>query len=335
MAWIAALGLAVTTAPSTLRDVDGAPHPIEVAPGEQLLVVVFLGTECPLARLYVPRLNELHRRYGSRGVRFLAIDSLEHDHAERVRAFAAQHQLEFPIAKDQGTTIADALRATRTPEVVVLDAQQRVRYRGRIDDQYRVGRHRSQATEHDLRRAIDELLAGKEVSVPEIEASGCLIPRRKPAPAASRWTYAEHIAPLINSHCATCHAAGRVGPMPLDSFEQVAAWASTIDEVVAARRMPPWHADRQFGRFANDLSLDDWQREMLRRWIAEGCPRGNVEPLPQSRSTVAFEWTIGVPDRVVSMPAEFVVPARGIIEYQVFDIDPGFTADRWATALEI
>ena len=66
--------------------------------------------------------------------------------------------------------------ATVTPTAVVLDREGAVRYRGRIDDFYAaLGKPRRQATTHELRDALDAVLAGKPVAVPEAKALGCYI----------------------------------------------------------------------------------------------------------------------------------------------------------------
>ena len=98
--------------------------------------------------------------------------------------------------------------AVRTPEVFVLDAGRVVRYWGRIDDQYGVGYIRDEARREDLKTALDELLAGKEVSVPVTETTGCHIGRvREPKPD-SDVTFSNQIARLLNRRCVECHLRG-------------------------------------------------------------------------------------------------------------------------------
>ncbi len=79
--------------------------------------------------------------------------------------FASANGLSFPFLKDVGNALADTLEVAHTPEVIVLDAKRRIRYRGRIDDQFAIGVHRTATTRNDLAIALDELLAGKDVSV--------------------------------------------------------------------------------------------------------------------------------------------------------------------------
>ena len=63
----------------------------------------------------------------------------------------------------------------------MLDAEKRLRYRGRIDDQYRLRGHpQGSRRRHDLKDALDAVLAGKQVATPETEVDGCLITFPKP-----------------------------------------------------------------------------------------------------------------------------------------------------------
>src|SRR5262249_59221212 len=99
-------------------------------------VVVFLGTECPLANLYVPTLTALHKDYAARGVQVLAINSNSQDRFLRVSGHAQERDVPFPVLKDFDHKVADLFGATRTPEAFLLDGKRVIRYHGRIDDQY-------------------------------------------------------------------------------------------------------------------------------------------------------------------------------------------------------
>src|SRR5262249_26865273 len=105
----------------------------------KIVVLAFLGTECPLAKLYGPRLAGLAAKYGDKGVAFVGIDSNRQDSLAEMTAYARACGIEFPLLKDLKSEVADKLGATRTPEVFVLDRDRVVRYRGRIDDRYGVG----------------------------------------------------------------------------------------------------------------------------------------------------------------------------------------------------
>ncbi len=315
-----------------LRDTSGAPVRL-VADPPRPTVVVFLGTDCPLANLYAPRLKTLAARFPPGAVRVLAVCANDTDPAAAA-AFAATHAFPFPFLRDPDARAAALLGATRTPEAVLLDADRRVRYRGRIDDQYAVGRRRAAPTREDLAEAIADVLAGKAVSVPRTDGGGCAIARARAAPPAPAVTYARDVAPLLARHCAPCHRAGEIGPFPLTTFAAARAHADTIAEVVEAGTMPPWHAAPGVGRFRNDRRLTDAQKRLVADWVRLGCPEGeSAAPAPTAAPPTG--WEIGTPDAVYPIPAPFAVPAESTVEYQYFLVDPGFTTDTWVRAAEV
>src|SRR5205823_6234280 len=97
------------------------------------VVVVFVSVDCPLAKLYAPRLNELAKKYDGK-VAFVAVAPNRGDSAADLARYARQHSLSFPVLKDTGHAVAARFGAERSPEAFVLDRRRRVAYRGRIDD---------------------------------------------------------------------------------------------------------------------------------------------------------------------------------------------------------
>ena len=156
-----------------MLDYRGKEHALDDFDEHRLLVVAFLGTECPLAKLYGPRLTKLAGEYKPQGVGFLGINSNSQDSITELAAYARRQAIEFPLLKDLGNHVADQMGASRTPEVFVLDSQRVIRYRGRIDDQYGVGYVRDRPQQNDLENALDQLLDGEPVSRPDTKAVGC------------------------------------------------------------------------------------------------------------------------------------------------------------------
>lgn len=304
----------------------------------QLVVVVFMGIECPLAKLYAPRLAELNERYAPRGVTFLAIDSNRQDSLAELTHFAREYELGFPLLKDAGSGVAAHFAAVRTPQAFVLDRRRVVRYVGRIDDRFGfgdgLGYQRPRAEREDLAVAIDELLAGRPVTIASTRAPGCLIGRVLVANEASPVTYARQISRIFARHCVECHRDEQVAPFAMTSYDEVAGWAPMIAEVIRERRMPPWHADGPRGHFLGERRLSDEEIQLVERWVDEGAPLGDIAELPPP-TNYPDGWRLGTPDRVIAMSDKpFTVPARGLIEYQYFLVDPGFTEDTWIQAAE-
>ena len=105
-----------------LKDFRGTEHALADYRDSKLVVLAFLGTECPLAKLYGARLAELAKEYEPRGVQFLGVNANVQDSITEIAAYARVHEIEFPILKDVANQLADAVGAVRTPEVFVLDA---------------------------------------------------------------------------------------------------------------------------------------------------------------------------------------------------------------------
>ncbi len=110
-----------------VRDYRGHETSLADFADSKAVVVAFLGTECPLAKLYGPRLEELANQYKSQGVAFIAVDSNRQDSIAEIANYARVHGVTFPILKDVGNVIADQFAAQRTPEVYLLDNDRVVR----------------------------------------------------------------------------------------------------------------------------------------------------------------------------------------------------------------
>jgi hypothetical protein len=119
----------------------------------------------------------------------------------------------------------------------------------------------------------------------------------------------------------------------LRTYEQARRRATAIREAVMDYRMPPWHADPHFGRFANDRSLTASQRATLLAWIDQGTPEGDPAKGPRPR-VVSDRWKIDTPDVVFAMSEPYTVPAEGTLAYRHFRMPTQFTEDRWIQAAE-
>ena len=318
----------------SLNNVAGQKVSLEDHRDAKATVVVFVGAECPLVQQYLPRVAEISQQFEKQGAAVLCINSNVQDSPSEMLAFARKLNTTLPILMDPGAKVADAFGAHRTPEAFVLDKDHVIRYRGRIDDQFEIGVQRPRATRSDLVTAIEEVLAGKTVSVPETKVIGCIIGRssRKMAETPSV-TYAEHVEPIFRARCIECHRAGEISPFSLTSYEDAKAWGETVAEIVDERRMPPWFANPKYGHFSNETQMSDSERSVIRKWVDEGCPSGDVSKVPPLPKFVEG-WALGEPDKIYHMNKDFHIPATGAVGYQHYTIDPGFTEDMWAISSE-
>ncbi len=299
----------------------------------RFLIVVFMGTECPIGNAYVPSLIEFQKRYQDKRVEVIGVNSNLSDSAETVAKHVKEFKIQFPVLVDKDQIVADLFGARRTPEVFVLDTKRKIRYRGRIDDRFGYIYKRAESRRQELEAAVEELLAGKEVSVAETEPVGCLITRRERLRDRGEITFAKHVAHIIQERCAECHHAGTAAPFSLLNYSDARNWSEMIKETVVQRRMPPWNADPRYGKFSNDLRMTDDEIDTLVAWIDNGAPLGEMSDLPEPRE---FEegWTIGKPDVILKMPREYTVKAKGTVSYQYFVTPTNFKEDVWIQAAE-
>ena len=239
-----------------------------------------------------------------------------------------------PVLRDEQQVVSRYFDVARTCEAVVIDTEAlKVIYRGAVDDQFAEGARRPQATKHFLRDALDDFLAGRAVTTPKTKAHGCVITYTA-LPEGREVTYTRDVAPILQKKCVGCHSSGEIGPFAMAGFEKVKGWSGMIREVVLDRRMPPWHADPHFGKFANDRSLTAAESNALVKWVADGCPRGDgddpLESLASGKLSTA-DWPLGEPDFVARIPAQ-EVPATGAVDYRYIDSDFVLPRDAWLRA---
>jgi peroxiredoxin len=156
-----------------LPDTDGKEHSLNSLKGKNGSVLIFISVQCPISNAYNERMEKLAQDFSARGVTIIGINANNTEPADAVKAHAAEKHLTFPILKDPGNKIADRLGATRTPEAYFLDANNRLLYHGRIDN----NKDESQIESRDLREALDAALAGKPIQKTTATAFGCTIKR--------------------------------------------------------------------------------------------------------------------------------------------------------------
>jgi peroxiredoxin/mono/diheme cytochrome c family protein len=322
----------------TLKDFHGRDFRLSDHADRKAVVLIFLGTECPLVRLYAAKLPALAVELESLGAMVVGINSNRQDSLTEIAAFARQFDLQFPLLRDPGNQLADRINAQRTPEVFVLGpgTDRKVMYHGRIDDQYGIGYTRKSADHRYLIDAVQAITKGERPVESFVAAEGCLIGRVRSAKGDSSVTYSSHIAGILNRHCVQCHREGEIAPFQLTQYDEVVGWAETIREVVRDSRMPPWHADPAHGEFANERRLSAEEKSQIEQWVLAGAPAGDLTAAPPVPEKLVQDWHLGEkPDMVVSMGRVFDVPAEGTVDYEHIVVDPKFTEDKWVRAAEI
>ena len=139
-------------------------------------VLAFISHDCPIANRYAPEIGRIYGDYKEKGVKFYRVYMGGTELAEKCVEHGKEFELTMPGLIDYHFKLAKMTGARVTPEVAVIDSAGFVRYRGRIDDQNVEHGKVREGYRRDLRVALDELLAGKAVSMPTTAAVGCFIP---------------------------------------------------------------------------------------------------------------------------------------------------------------
>ena len=169
-------GIGDTVPAFTLTDTEGVEHTVPAAEAPPATVLLETCNHCPYVIAWNPRLRAVAEDYAPLGVRFLAISSNDParypaDSPERMAQFVRDHDWPIPYAFDESQDVARALGAERTPHVFVLDAEQRLVYRGAPDANHEDPSQNAAW----LRAALDDVLAGREVQRAETPARGCTV----------------------------------------------------------------------------------------------------------------------------------------------------------------
>ncbi len=165
----------------TLKDTNGKDHSLADYEGKPV-VIIFYNQSCPFVKEMSDRLSDFAKTYGEKGVAVLAIDAGENNKADAIATHAKDKP--FPVLVNTDSKVARDFKATRTPEVFVLDKKHVVAYHGMFDNGEKGGAEGARKT--PTKDAVDAILADKEVPVRETEAFGCTIKFSKAAAAEKK-----------------------------------------------------------------------------------------------------------------------------------------------------
>lgn len=315
----------------TLKDLSGKAVSLADFKDRKALVLVFLSFECPVSNSYAQPLANLARQYADR-VAFLGIVTSEEPPATLAKQ-AREFALPFPLLREERLVAANALKATTAPEAFLLDHNQVLRYRGRIDNGYAARLKRTpKTTREDLRLALDELLAGKPVSVPATPPIGCPLLRDRVVKKTGKVTFHRDVVPILQKHCQECHRPGAVGPFSLLTYRQAVNWAGDLKEYTQARKMPPWKLVEGVP-YHNERKMSTAEIDTLARWVDDDTPEGDPRDAPPPRP-FGEGWQLGKPDLILECGA-MTVGASGRDMFRCFVLPTNFPEDRHVTAVEV
>jgi peroxiredoxin len=172
-----------TEAPEfSLINVDGSTVSLSDFSGAPALLVIFMCNHCPFVKHIAPELANLASEYQQKDVAVVAISSNDvathpADSPEQMVAEAEEQGYTFPYLFDETQGVAKDYRAACTPDFYVFDKDQRLSYRGQMDDSRPDSG--TPVTGRDLRAALDAVLAGTALSDEQKPSLGCNIKWRE------------------------------------------------------------------------------------------------------------------------------------------------------------
>jgi len=220
----------------TLPGVDGKTHSLAEYASSPVLAVVFTCNHCPASELYESRLGKLYDDYRNKGVTLIAVNS---DRADALplsdlaysdvgdsladmKVRAAYHHLEYPYLFDgDAQALSGRFGVETLPQIFVFDAQRKLRYEGRIDDNV----NESLVKTRDARSAVDAVLAGARVPVERTRVIGCKL-RGLPDVSARHEELAKIEAEPVTVEMADEASLKKLRPNPTGKLLLVNFWAT-------------------------------------------------------------------------------------------------------------
>lgn len=137
-------------------------------------VYVWLSADCPLSQKYTLTLRQLSQLHTPDSIIFMAV--FPSNTKKEIKTFIKKYKLTVDFQQDIDKRLTQKFSATITPEVVLVDANEKVFYQGAIDNQaIALGKFLPEATEKYLQNAIQELLSGQICTIPKTTPIGCFI----------------------------------------------------------------------------------------------------------------------------------------------------------------
>lgn len=163
-----------------LQAVDGNYYSLDSFKEKKLLIVIFSCNHCPYVQAYEERIKLIQEDYKN-DLQIVAINSNDdvtypEDSFEEMKKRSKHKKFNFPYLRDETQEVAKAYDATHTPEIFLFNEERKLIFHGKIDDNWQDEKN---VRSKYLRNAIDEYLAGKNISVPETFTIGCTIKWKK------------------------------------------------------------------------------------------------------------------------------------------------------------
>lgn len=294
------------------------------------VVTMYLSTDCPVVARSSPRIKALVDQYAAQGFTFEAVFPNEGETRTKTSQFLTSRGLALDPILDTGGERARKDRVEIVPTFIVRDATGRTLYRGSLDD----AKVDANVRNSYLADALAAISAGRTPQKAVTEPFGCYLMAGDPLPRPTEVNFAEHVAPILNTDCLSCHRENEVAPFSLEGYENARKWSRMIARAATNGTMPPWRAVEGIGEFQHEARLSEREKAILTRWAKAGAPSGDLSKAPK---TPEFPkgWSLGEPDMVLGMPVPFKLTAEGRDEYWNFVLTPDITEPVYVQAIDV
>lgn len=314
-------------------DVDGTLRRLGDEEGAGPVALVFVDSECPVSSRYLGELNAFAETARQYGIDFYAVVSSPYRNWADAKALRDQYGLNFPVLFDPSGDLAGRLNPVTLGEAFVINEQDRMIYRGRIDDRFAgIGELRRVIRHHDLLQAF-EVAHDPNAQGWATAPIGCYFEAWDDVETREA-SYTRDIEPILAANCVECHQQGGVAPFPLESFEQATARSGMLEYMTIEGLMPPWRPKPHYGRFRDERYLSDTQIALFTAWRDNDDALGqDADRMPRFNAPDPG-WRLGEPDLVLEMTEPYQVPATGEDVYRYFVIPSGLIQDQTVIAID-
>lgn len=299
----------------SLLDQEGYHHSISWYDDHAAIALLVQTSDADMAAA-VSEFDGLKSKFDEQGIEFMMINPLGLGDRAEVAAKVAEWGVDIPVLMDDARMISESLGITNVGQVLLFDPDRFVvKYSGTVAG---------------AEQAIEEILAGDDVSTAQVAVSGDAIT----FPERTVPSYVADVAPVLAQQCAECHREGGIAPFAMDSHAMVQGWSPMIREVLMTRRMPPGAIDGHIGEFMNSRLVSDEDVRNIIAWAEAGAPKdGDHDPLT-NLTWPETKWAYGEPDLILDIPAT-TVPATGNGVFVNVEVPFDMPNDRWMKASQI
>lgn len=298
-------------------DTDGQVHHLGIENKKaHPVALVFLEVGCVISQRMIPELNKIYQEAQQQKLGFYGVISNHKATWQEAQKFKIEFGIQFPLLFDSNGDLAKRIGPTVVPESFVFDQNDKLRYHGRINDQFvEVGKINKNPRNNDLLDAVKAVALGTPIQNSHQPAKGCIFQTWNTE--NTEITYNKEIEPIFRANCTNCHKPNDIAPFSLLSYDDVSRRGSMIEFVTRKKYMPIWKAEKGYGRFANEHTLSDYEIELIGKWVKSGMKEGEKEDLIPQTPLKTGEWKLGKPDLILEMEP-YDLPASGDDQYRVF-----------------